>query len=381
MEDFDVVVAGAGLAGLQCARQLARQNCKVLLVDSKPSPAAAVQTTGIFVRRTLEDFTFPDDCLGPPVRYVSLYSPSRRSLELESPHEEFRIGRMHRLYKHLLDDCQRAGVHWEPATRYLGSRLQGGSSKILLAGRKRRLAVTARYIVGADGACSKVARDLELGVNREWIAGLEDVYADRGLTGPPRFHCFLDAELSPGYLAWVVHDGEEVHVGVGGDPSRFNPGHALDAFSRSVGGIVDVRSSRRRERRGGLIPVGGVHRHLANARGLLVGDAAGAPSPLTAGGLDPCMRLSSFAAQVIASYLCMGNREALQAYSGQRFRSRFISRLWMRRLLSVLRSRHLLELTCWVLFLPLCRLLAGKVFFGRGSFPDPEPLLLNEIPA
>ena len=32
--------------------------------------------TGIFVRRTLEDFDIPEDCLGPAVRHVALYSPA-----------------------------------------------------------------------------------------------------------------------------------------------------------------------------------------------------------------------------------------------------------------------------------------------------------------
>jgi glycine/D-amino acid oxidase-like deaminating enzyme len=36
MEHFDVVVVGAGLAGLQCARLLGERGFRVLLVDRKP---------------------------------------------------------------------------------------------------------------------------------------------------------------------------------------------------------------------------------------------------------------------------------------------------------------------------------------------------------
>ena len=51
-------------------------------------------TTGIFrSAAALEDFDLPEDCLGPPVRHVTLYSPqARRPLRLESPHDEFRSG-------------------------------------------------------------------------------------------------------------------------------------------------------------------------------------------------------------------------------------------------------------------------------------------------
>ena len=35
MKTFDVVIIGAGLAGLQCAKLLSRQGAKILLVDRK----------------------------------------------------------------------------------------------------------------------------------------------------------------------------------------------------------------------------------------------------------------------------------------------------------------------------------------------------------
>ena len=118
MKDFDVVVIGAGLAGLQVSRLLAERRWRVLLVDRKSSLEQSIHTTGIFVRRTLEDFALPEDCLGPPVRHVRLYSPARRSVDLVSPYDEFRVGRMGRLYQTFLHNCRRAGVEWMPATRY-----------------------------------------------------------------------------------------------------------------------------------------------------------------------------------------------------------------------------------------------------------------------
>jgi len=109
---------------------------------------------------------------------------------------------------------------------------------------------------------------------------------------------------------------------------------------------------------------------IACARGLLVGDAAGAVSPLTAGGLDPCIRLSALAARVTAEYLATGDEGALAPYFGTGFRRRFAARLALRRVLSIVRSPLLVELGCAALRSPLLRPLAADVFFGRGSFPD-----------
>src|SRR5690242_1388879 len=363
---YDVTINGAGLAGLQCARLLAREGLNVLLVDRKNALDQKIHTTGIFVRRTLVDFDLPEDCLGPPIKHVTLYSPAHRSLELVSQHDEFRIGRMGQLYQRYLQQCLLDGVHWLPQTSYLGHSAADGKLTVRLSSGS----ITTRYLIGADGARSRVARDLKLELNHEWIVGVENIFHGAELAGPPRLLCFLDPKLAPGYIAWIAHDGEETHVGVGGYPALFDPATALQDFVSRVAGIIGLRKAKQIESRAGFIPVGGVLRNIANSTGLLIGDAAGAVSPLTAGGLDPCMRLSAFAARVVTEYLSTGDVLVLQAYSGELFRSRFASRLWARRIASNVRQRQLIESGCALLRLPLFRRLAHHVFFSRGSFPD-----------
>jgi flavin-dependent dehydrogenase len=373
LEKYDVMIVGAGLAGLQCARLLGRRGLKVLLVDRKARLDTSVHTTGIFVRRTLEDFDLPADCLGPPVRNVTLYSPARRRMELVSRHDEFRIGKMGRLYNRYLEQCLRSGVTWKPNTRYAHFQPVNDKLVVRLEQAGDSELIETRFLIGADGANSRVARDLKLDINQSWIVGVEDVLTNVPLDGPPRLHCFLDPTHAPGYIAWVAHDGEETHIGVGGHPSSgFDPVKAVDRFRESLTGLFDLTHAEFVERRGGRIPVGGVLPNIANSRGLLLGDAAGAVSPLTAGGLDPCMRLSTFAADVATEYLNSGNASTLKAYSGNTFRTRFISRLWMRRLASGITHPALLELACAGMRLPGLSSLAHHVFFGRGSFPDSD---------
>jgi flavin-dependent dehydrogenase len=346
---------------------------QVLLADRKPSLDLKVHTTGIFVRRTLQDFDLPEDCLGPAIRHVSLYSPKHRVLRLESAHVEYRIGKMARLYQRYLSQCVHSGVEWLPGTTYLDSSECVEGSMVRLRVGTTTHSIRTRLLIGGDGACSRVAGDLELDINREWIVGVEDVYEGATLSDGPQLLCFLNPQLAPGYIAWIAYDGDETHVGVGGYPNRFDPTSALDEFHRRIRDVVDLHAATRVERRGGRIPVGGILKRIATKRGLLIGDAAGAVSPLTAGGLDPCMRLSTLAADVASAYLCTGNADVLNRYSGQMFRSKFTSRLWARRIASAVRTPAQAEIICGVMRLPGLSQLAVRVFFGNGSFPDVEP--------
>jgi hypothetical protein len=89
---------------------------------------------------------------------------------------------------------------------------------------------------------------------------------------------------------------------------------------------------------------------------------------LTAGGLDPCLRLSEAAVDAAARALD-GDPRALDALDGRRFRARFASRLGMRRVLAAVRHRAVAEALVAAMASTPLRALASHVFFGRGSFP------------
>ncbi len=357
---FDVAVIGAGLAGLQTSRLLARRGLRVLLIDRKESLADTVHTTGIFVRRTWEDFPLPDEQLGPAIREVFLHSPSSRVVHLASDRDEFRIGRMEWIYLSMLDACDRAGVHFLPSA-WLAACDHG---RVKVARRIHTEEYGARFIVGADGPCSTVARHLGLDRNSEFLVGLEVVVAARSEAA---LHCFVDPRIAPGYIAWVASDGRTAHVGVAGYRHRFDPARSLEIFRSNVAHLAGENVI---ERRGGLIPVNGILHRIANEQGLLVGDAAGAVSPLTAGGFDGAMRLSSFAAEVVAEYLEREDPAVLRQYDGARFRAQFVTRRWMRSALRVASHPLLIEMAFAAMAVPPVRAIARRVFFGEGSFPD-----------
>ncbi|HMS39869.1 MAG TPA: NAD(P)/FAD-dependent oxidoreductase, partial [Pyrinomonadaceae bacterium] len=257
-----------------------------------------------------------------------------------------------------------------PEIKALAVEIVGDETIVTLEKRGESTSVKTKVLIGADGANSRVAKDLKLDENKEWIVGYEEVFHVKHKHDEPRLHCFLDAKLAPGYLAWIAADGEEIHIGVGGYAANFNPREALKCFKEKTRNLFDLKNAELKETRGGRIPVGGVLRKISNEHGILIGDAAGAVSPLTAGGLDPAMRLSKFAAEIVWERLQSDDSKILLQFSGELFRARFISRLWMRKIIKTFTNQRLLELCFTFLRGKIGQKFAKHVFFGRGSFPD-----------
>lgn len=367
---YDVLVVGAGLAGLWCARDLARAGFRVAIADRKRDPGDQVHTTGIFVRKTFEETPLPRLFLGAPIRRVRLHGPRGATLTLESDRDEFRIGRMPELYRHLLAEAIAAGAEWLPGTSFVASVPCSSGSRVTLKSSEGRRESFTRFVVGADGARSSVARDLGLDLNDRFLVGAELVLRRERGSRDAELSCVLDPELAPGYIAWIASDSEETHVGVAGESGRFEPAEALARFAERAALQFGVDVSAPTARRGGLIPVNGVLRRIASPLGLLIGDAAGAVSPLTAGGLDACVRLTSAASRLIAEALRRSDPSLLCEFDGSSFRARFVSRLWMRRALSSVTSPLLLDAAVSLATLTPFRAVVRHVFFGRGSFPD-----------
>jgi flavin-dependent dehydrogenase len=177
--------------------------------------------------------------------------------------------------------------------------------------------VYARFLIGADGPRSVVAERMGLDRNTRFLAGAEWLVEGVELEGDT-FHLIMDADLAPGYCAWLAPHGEIAALGVAGHAREFKPTQSLRLAQERFAPVADLSKMRVVQRKGGTIPVGGrlrqVYRDDARGRALLLGDAAGLCGAATGGGIYPALISGRLAAQAVANETLNGSVGAVRAY-------------------------------------------------------------------
>jgi digeranylgeranylglycerophospholipid reductase len=290
---YDLVIVGASFAGLVAARTAAMRGLKVVVLEAKPEAGARIATTGILVKEAAEAVDVPH-ALTRRVHGVRLYAPSLKHIDLFSPGSFFLTTDTAALLRWLALEALRAGAVLLFGARFTGAERHG--TLFRFAG----LDIEARYILGADGAHSKVARHFRLGRNTRFLVGVEAEYEALDAVDGRFLHCFLDSRLAPGYLAWVAPGPRVTQVGLA---ARRGGRVDLATFLARTEPLFGYAGARVVERRAGRIPAGGLVRPWAAPGVLLVGDAVGMVSPATGGGIRLAFHFGRRAAQAIADHL------------------------------------------------------------------------------
>ncbi len=328
-----LVIVGAGYAGLACAGAAAARGLATTVLEARPAPGVGVRTTGILVKEAADAWDVPRR-LTRKIHGVRLYSPSLRSLDLERPG-----------YYFLATDTPALEVWWAREVARRGSEIRWGrpfrggrlrpDGRIELVGHD----LTCDVLVGADGTRSSVARDLGLQHNTELLVGIEVETVGVGGMPDDRLHVFLDSRLAPGYIGWAVPGVHGVQIGLAArGSSRPNLAGLLSRLER----VFDLSRMEIRGHRAGLIPVGGPLRATTRGNVLLIGDAAGWVSPLTAGGIHCALAWGRRAGVAIADFLLDGGPHPGRVIG--RHVPKFTCKRWMRRLIDLRPPNRLIDL-------------------------------------
>jgi flavin-dependent dehydrogenase len=297
----DCVVVGASFAGLACATALARAGLAVTVVEKKGDPGERLHTTGIIVKDAIDQIPLLEglpDALTRRIHGVRLYAPNLRHVDLAAPGYYFLATDTPEVMRWFAKRAEVAGARIEYRCSFDIADATADGFDLGPLG-------TTRYLVGADGPRSMVARRLGLGQNRRFLLGIEHEYAGVDLAEPDKLHCFVDRRIAPGYIGWAMSGVGILQVGLARSVAavQMTANEAMAALVEKLAPVVDLRGVRPNAVRAGMIPCGGIVRPVAAQRALLVGDAAGMVSPLTAGGIHTALKHGHAAGRAIAEHL------------------------------------------------------------------------------
>lgn len=311
---YDLVVVGASFAGLACARVAARAGLRVLVLEKKLAVGARLHTTGLVVKDAVDSIAWLREVpehLVRRIEQVRFYAPKLHHMDLRAPGYYFWATDTPGLLDWMVGSVRAAGVEVRMGMLFKAAeREAGGLWRIPLAGDE---VVQARYLVGADGPHSRVAKALGLSQNSQFLFGVEREYA-RADIDPAYLHCFLDRKLAPGYIGWAFAGiGTSAQIGLA---RRVAPGAGhgrldLDALLAKTAGTITPHGAPRAVR-AGMIPCGGLLPRVACPGAMLVGDAAGMVSPATAGGIHTALEHGEQVGAAVATFLAGRTQDPAQ---------------------------------------------------------------------
>jgi flavin-dependent dehydrogenase len=373
MAPSDCTIVGASFAGLACANALARAGLHVNVVEKKSDPGEKLHTTGIIVKDAVDQIALLDSLPSELVRRIDgvrLYAPNMRHVDLTAPGYYFLATDTPQLMRWLAGQAERAGATVQCRAAFQSAAPTPDGFDLGPLG-------TTRYLIGADGPNSQVANSLGLGRNRKFLFGVEYEYAGQEIASADKLHCFIDRRLAPGYIAWVVPGVHMTQVGLARRVGRQQPSTeaVMSSLLEKIAPLFDFRDLAPASVRAGMIPCGGLVQPLAARRVLLVGDAAGMVSPLTAGGIHTAMKHGLAAGHAVADFLC-GRREDPSGWFIRSY-ARFRTKRLLRFLFDHFQSDMLFNL---FLNSKPARIAAGIVYFNHKGMFDPRRAAVEELP-
>lgn len=160
----DVVIAGASFAGAACAIAAAQRGLRVVVLERKRDPGEKLHTTGIIVKEAAER-TLLNALPAATTRRIDevrLYAPSLSQVALAAPGYYFLTTDTPAVMRWLAARMREHGVDLRLGCVFTGARRIDGGWEVDGVG-------ATRFLVGADGARSRVARRCGLGEVRQFL--------------------------------------------------------------------------------------------------------------------------------------------------------------------------------------------------------------------
>ena len=310
---YDVIVVGAGPAGLASAKSAVENGMDVLVVEDHPAIGVPVQCGESLIVSAFTDLGMETD---PSWAYfgisrVKMFSPNMKCIDFEILDKEGKyVAVMERkvFEKKLAVMIANMGAHIFTSTPAIGVLKENG----VVCGVKvdhlgKEMDVKAKIVIAADGPTSNVAKWAGLKIKRgmadfDTCAQFQMANVDVDMTCAEAYF----GDVAPGAALWILPKGNRfANVGLG--ILSTDDRTALDYLWDFVNNDPRLKNGSIIEVNGGPVPVEGVLEKMHASGLLVVGDAAGQVNPFTGGGMRFCITAGIAAGRIAASAVKEGD--------------------------------------------------------------------------
>ncbi|MFX1319548.1 MAG: NAD(P)/FAD-dependent oxidoreductase [Promethearchaeota archaeon] len=282
--DADVVVVGAGPAGSLAARQLARKDHSVLLLEEHPNVGQPVHCAGLIgIEGLRNNGIIPhSDAVLQRVRRSIFHSPSGAQLILDKGEPHAFVLHRDRLDQQIAKEAQMAGATLQLETKVTKIRHEHDAMHLQITEKGKTRELRTHLVVNAEGINAQLMKPFNLPRPKRAYMLPALQYEVSNISLPTdTVHLFFDTQLAKDFFAWVIPlDAHHARVGLATAKNQ-----APSALNKFLKGCRLIAGAKIDQRYGGIVYSGGPSSRTIAERFVNIGDAAGQTKATTGGGV------------------------------------------------------------------------------------------------
>jgi len=319
MKEYDVVVVGAGPAGIMTAKTCAENDLSVLMLEKDNAIGEPKRCAEGISMKGIEKagIKFNKRYVAAEIKGAILYAPGGKSVEYSDPKSLGYVLERKVFEKHLAKDAIKAGADCMVRTTATdlimeNSRIAGVKANFL----GDEIEIRSKIVVGADGVETKMGRLAGLRTTiplKDQISGYQYEMANVKNLDMDLLHLWFGNEIAPKGYMWVFPKGDDLaNVGIGiiaTENAKRSAREYLEKFiadrPQYFGDASPV------EVNAGGVPVSGfMNDPFVKDNFMLVGDSAHMVNPIHGGGMSTNMYAGKICGRVAAEAIKSGDTSA-----------------------------------------------------------------------